>query len=280
MFDIIKKHPSLLYHQEIEDICQPLRKLNISYFSHVKLTHDKKFSGISSNPRFTEHYLKNKYFASDIHNIDENKVGNHIVWDAIEFTPIGEKICIESAQLGVHSPFTIIKQYPDGINYYHFACGVKNKTINQIYLANIALLYQFIDYFQEKIAQSRLLNQAYEFIIDLQAFSPIQMTPFDNESIIYNDGDFFQNSGLYKKNKILINNISLSKRQDEILHLIVRGKTVKEISKILQLSPRTVGHYFDTVKMKFNVSTKPDLIAKTIDIGYITFKKTDNQSRK
>lgn len=268
MLDIIKKHPSLIYHQEIENICQPLKKLNITYFAHVKLTHDKKFSGISSNPRFTEHYLKNKYFASDIHNIDEDKVGNHIVWDAIEFTSIGEKICIESAELGVYSPFTIIKKSSDCINYYHFACNVRDKKINQIYLANIELLYRFIDYFNEKIARS-ILNQAYKFIIDLKAFSPIIMTPFDNEPIICNKRDFFQNSDLHKNKKVIVNDVILSKRQNEILHLIIRGKTVKEIAKILQLSPRTVGHYFDTVKIKFNVSTKSELIARIIDADYI-----------
>ena len=260
----ITKHPSLLYAHEIENICQPLKKLNITYFAHVKLTHDKKFSGISSNPRFTEHYLKNKYFASDIHGIDEDKVGNHIVWDAIEFTSIGEKICIESAQLGVYSPFTIIKKSPDCINYYHFACNVRDKKINQTYLANIDLLYRFIDYFKEKIAQSKL-KEAYKFIIDLQAISPIVMTPFDNEPMICNESDFFKNSDLHKNKKVIINDVTLSKRQNEILHLIIRGKTVKEISKLLQLSPRTVGHYFDTVKMKFNVSTKSELIARTID---------------
>ena len=270
MLNIINKHPSLLYHQEIESICQPLKKLNITYFAHVKRTNDKKFSGISSNPTFTEHYLKNKYFVSDIHNIDESIVGNHIVWDAIEFTDEGEKICIESSQLGVHSPFTIISQNPEGVDYYHFASGVRNKKINQIYLANIDLLYRFIDYFKDRVSQSRLLNQAYQFVIDLKAISPIKMTPFDNESIIYDRCDFFQNTHLHKDtNKIVTNDIKLSKRQDEILQLIVHGKTIKEISKILQLSPRTIGHYFDTVKMKFDVSTRSELMTRIIDTGYI-----------
>lgn len=270
MLDMIKKHPSLLYYQEMEAICEPLKKLNISYFSHVNITHEKKFSGLSSNPVFTEHYLKNKYFASDIHQIDEKKIGNHIIWDAIEFTKIGEQICIESAQLGVHSPFTIISHSSTGIDYYHFASHLTDKRINQIYLANIDLLYRFIDYFKEKVSQSRFLRQAYQFILDLSLFRPVKMTPFNEESIVFDRCDFFKSIQLHKNT--IISDIKLSKRQDEILRFIIHGKTIKEISKILQLSPRTIGHYFETVKMKLNVSTKSELINKAIDMGYIKLR--------
>jgi len=151
------------------------------------------------------------------------------------------------------------------VDYYHFVSNKKDRKINQIYLANIDLLYRFIDYFKEKVNQSRILSLAYQFVIDLQALSPVKMTTFDNESIIYDRDDFFKKTELHKNtNKIVTNEIKLSKRQDEILKLVVLGKTIKEIAKILQLSPRTVGHYYDTVKVKFNVITRSELIEKTI----------------
>jgi DNA-binding CsgD family transcriptional regulator len=171
----------------------------------------------------------------------------------------------------VHSPFTIISHTPTGIDYYHFASHLTDKRINQIYLANIDLLYRFIDYFKEKVSQSRFLRQAYQFIIDLALFRPVKMTPFDDESIVYDRGDFFKSIQLHKNNTI--HDIKLSKRQDELLQFIVHGKTIKEISEILQLSPRTIGHYFETVKMKFNVLTKSELINKTIETGYIKLGK-------
>src|SRR5689334_1928916 len=132
MLTKIQKHPAILHSQEILDICKPLRKLNITYFAHVRITNNKDFSGISNNQLFIEHYLKNKYYTSDIHTIDENKVGNYILWEAIEFTEIGERICRESASLGVHNPFTIINKNKSWVDYYHFANNTSYKKINQI----------------------------------------------------------------------------------------------------------------------------------------------------
>ncbi len=61
MLNIIKKHPSLLYHQEIETICQPLKKLDITYFAHVKMTHEKNSQAFQAT-----HYLLNIIFKINI----------------------------------------------------------------------------------------------------------------------------------------------------------------------------------------------------------------------
>lgn len=60
----------------------------------------------------------------------------------------------------------------------------------------------------------------------------------------------------------------LSQRQSECLYHLVRGKTAKQIAKILNLSYRTVEDYFETLKLKFNCHNKPELIAKAIDMGF------------
>ncbi len=59
--------------------------------------------------------------------------------------------------------------------------------------------------------------------------------------------------------------IFLTERQSQILHLTIRGKSSKEIAKQIGLSYRTVQHYLDTIKMKFNVSSKSELISKVLD---------------
>jgi len=62
-----------------------------------------------------------------------------------------------------------------------------------------------------------------------------------------------------------INNVHLSKRQAEILRFVVRGKSLKEISQLLNLSKRTVEHYFEDIKNKMLVFSKAELIEKVID---------------
>jgi len=63
--------------------------------------------------------------------------------------------------------------------------------------------------------------------------------------------------------------INLSERQSECLFFLLRGKNVKEISQFLNLSPRTIEDYVNQLKLKFNCSSKGELIEKAIDHGYI-----------
>lgn len=68
----------------------------------------------------------------------------------------------------------------------------------------------------------------------------------------------------------IIDHIYLTERQKQVLHYIIRGKSSKEIGKALGLSYRTIQHYLDNIKLKFNVSTQADLINKVIDELYHT----------
>lgn len=62
-----------------------------------------------------------------------------------------------------------------------------------------------------------------------------------------------------------INHIYLSERETECLQLYTQGKTAKEIAKIVNLSHRTVENYIYNIKVKMSVSTKAELIHKTIN---------------
>lgn len=268
MLSKILKHPSILHAQEITAICAPLQKLNISYFSHVKINHDKKFSAISSHPQFVEHYLKNKFYKADIHMVDEKRFGNIFIWDGIQFSGESARMCREAGEFGIHNPFTIIDRNKNEINYYHFASKTHNKQINQIYLANLDLLKLFIARFHEMINQSKSLAKAYDLTFDTIA---TPKTSFEDNSISYDRSGFIQCLTADKNApRLQIEDVLLSKRQSEILRLVLCGKTMKEISRILNLSERTIGHYFETVKLKLNVSSRSELFSKTMKNGIMS----------
>lgn len=64
-------------------------------------------------------------------------------------------------------------------------------------------------------------------------------------------------------------NLPLSQRQCECMFFLLRGKTSKEIAKILNLSFRTIEGYIAQIKYKLNCSTKSEIIEKAITDGYI-----------
>lgn len=56
--------------------------------------------------------------------------------------------------------------------------------------------------------------------------------------------------------------IPLSQRENQVLMYLARGHTAKAIASILQLSPRTIEHHIENIKIKSNCSSKTQLIRK------------------
>jgi len=65
--------------------------------------------------------------------------------------------------------------------------------------------------------------------------------------------------------------ISLTKRQEVCLFFLIRGKTMKQISKILDISPRTVEDHVNKIKNNLHCQTKQDIIEKAIDMGFLYY---------
>jgi PAS domain S-box-containing protein len=58
----------------------------------------------------------------------------------------------------------------------------------------------------------------------------------------------------------------LSPRQMECLYYLSRGMTIKQIAKALILSPKTVEHHLDAIKLKLNCRTRYELVTKAFEI--------------
>ena len=77
-----------------------------------------------------------------------------------------------------------------------------------------------------------------------------------------------QNSYLISQEYV---SIKLTQRQSECLFLLLRGKTIKQIAVILNLSMRTITDHLDALKYKFHALNKSELIDKAIENGFINF---------
>lgn len=62
--------------------------------------------------------------------------------------------------------------------------------------------------------------------------------------------------------------LDLSQRESECVFYLLRGKTSKEIGKVLNISNRTAEAHIEHVKEKFNCKTKSQMIEKAINLGY------------
>jgi len=64
--------------------------------------------------------------------------------------------------------------------------------------------------------------------------------------------------------------VALSPRESEVLFLILRGKTAKLAAVVLGLSHRTVQQYIETLRQKFGVDSKIELIDAAMAQGYLS----------
>lgn len=64
---------------------------------------------------------------------------------------------------------------------------------------------------------------------------------------------------------------SLTKKQENCLFYLIRGKSIKEIGKILNISSRTVESHLDAIKLKLNCFNKAEIIEKALDSGFLFY---------
>lgn len=252
MRDKIKKHPALLYTQDIKDICKPLEHLNISYFSHVHVDINGKFSAISNNPLFHEHYLRKQYYNADIHMAQCDNLGKYVIWDHMKCSGQSEKLNQEASEFGVKHSFTLLEKNKDGNNYYHFATHLNDSSINEDYIRNMDLLKIFILHFNQSVSQSKNLHHAYDLTFTIAC----NQAEFSLHSEILHQK---QQRNLFLKN-IKFNSLELEKtlslRELEVLTWLHQGKTLLQIAEILGITEITVKKHVANIKEKTKCYTQ------------------------
>jgi DNA-binding NarL/FixJ family response regulator len=65
----------------------------------------------------------------------------------------------------------------------------------------------------------------------------------------------------------------LTKREKQVLELVVDGMTSKQIAVELSLSPRSVDHHRASLLKKFDMNNSVDLVNFAIKNGYVTIEE-------
>lgn len=260
-----KKHPILLYAEELKNLCKPLEILNITTFTHLQVDLNNRLAGLSNHPDCWVNYVNNSYFDADPlvaikpETID---IGQYLVWDAVECRGQVAAMLQDAADFNFRHVFTIIKKQVNLVNYYSFGTHESNPSIYHEYIANIDLLNRFIFMFNHHVNQSKCLLKAYDFIIN-------------PEREIFNEYDYQENflishqlEGRQMFSKTLSsfgsNKNKLTAKEIECAKFLMEGKSAKEIAVIFKLSFRTIEDRIKSLKLKFDAKNKGDLIAKLV----------------
>jgi two-component system invasion response regulator UvrY len=124
---------------------------------------------------------------------------------------------------------------------------------NEIYL-NRALDLGILGYISKRSA-SRVMVDAVRQVAKGELYIGQEMTPFLVKRTVCTDSQLIAN---------------LSPREFEVFRLRAEGKSVNEIAKMLNVSPKTIGHHNTSVKQKLGLANPAELTRLAIRLGLVT----------
>lgn len=241
----LNKHIAITSHGEIDQICAPIKKLGINYFSYVKSFKDGSHIRLSNNPHWTNHYYQNKYYNVILHQIP--KTNGHILWSCIDRYPLFQDA---SEIYDVDNGIVIVEANDSVVERYFYGSTKENHKINEFYCYNINLLYRFNLYFKENAA--KIINNAIKFKI----FVPKDTLNNPEESNFCTPekskiNQFLEETKI-KKIPVDINGetLYLSKRQAQLIYFMSKGLTSKQIADKMTTTFKTIDFYKQNIKAK------------------------------
>lgn len=232
---------------DIHTICQPLKRLGITYFSYTKSYPNGMRVYLTTLAQPLENHFTKKYYLHCGNESHPRYYDKQIVL----WSTFSNQECYRQAalQCNIDHGINFFEPTNDYCESYGFATTRDNKTIYNTYFNNIDFLQQFIQYF--KATSDTILRKAEEHTVALpfnDSYKEIKSYKLDTESDL-----------LTAKNN---QGIQLPPRQQECAQYILLGKSAKYIANELKLSPRTIEHYIANMKNRLGCRNKYELILK------------------
>ncbi len=253
-------------------ICDPLFKFGIKNFGYLKIFKNGQYLNLTNNNDLLRKYMET---IKDQGNIWEELISKNIRvnqksyfsigGDINSFDPKNDPIAYLIYDHGIWNTFNICKlSDSDFIEFYSFSLDINNSFPLNYYLENRNLLDHFSDYFNEKAKDIINCKNKKKLAIFEQQFN------FSNKSegdILAQNIEQFLLDTKIDRSFIKVNNkeIRLSKRESECLKYLAAHKSIKEIGKVLGISPRTVEYYLLNIKDKTGITKKSELLAQFLN---------------
>lgn len=234
---------------DIAEIAKSLKKLNITYFTYTRSYHNGARIYLADNTDIHDIYLKGKHYLSgNTECKPELYKEQAILWSTLPNQKIIDD-CARSLNFD-HGVF-LFQPQQGYTECFSFATNAGNDRIINTYLSRMDILISFKEYFREKASPIIKQAEAHKIIL-----------PFNDKLDISKSFINDDHRNLFVSN----NKMQLTKRQLECCHLLMQGKTIKEIAITIGLSRRTVEDYLSHIRSKLGCNNKTELIIKLTTI--------------
>lgn len=246
---------------DIKEKCKNfLEESGISFFIHARFLSNGMIISLPNNIEWAKGYFEMDYKVKSEIKLEE---GIHLL-DAIN--TFSKSIVMKDEN------FNIIKNKDGYFDVFGFLTHKKDTEILDIYLNKRKLLESFILHFIDK--SKNIFNKCKDDINNLIVVrSIVSHVIFQNKKgNDISDNNFVKNlrQGVtfYVKN---LGYLRLTKREVQVLFLILKGFTGKSMSVFLSVSSKTIEHHIASIKEKSKCRTKQDLFRLSEQMGIISY---------
>jgi DNA-binding CsgD family transcriptional regulator len=233
---------------QIKKICSPLELIGVPFFSYYSIDVNGNFGLLSNYAEQVEFYYAEKLYLNEPYlscptlfqsgSVLAPAIVDFDYWD----------LCY-SKYLANHL-YLILERQGDSLEGFIFSApGIKENNVQGL-IQYSDLLKKFTKYFKREASTliGRMLTDRYNILKE------------KGESFFQIDPKLPLASQNKNREKFLKLMLPLTKREHECLELFKQGKSAQTVASILNLSHRTVEHYYDSIKDKLGVSSKWDLL--------------------
>lgn len=239
--------------EKIDLISSPLSKyFGITHVGHIKIFNNGNMFRVANNQKWTQKYFEKEYYNDSdlykIHKISEEKTQ----FLYLTGEPQGEHLSSLCKDFDIWNALAIYEKFNTHTDFWFFGTSRRNTQALNFYINNLDLLKKFTLYFKHKLSDDlNKINSDHLIKSNLQIFDNVST---EKENI----KNFFNKINI--KSYKISENLSISKKELEVLYYLIQGKTLKEIAQFLDLSFRTIEFHLDNLKKKMKFTKKSQLI--------------------
>ena len=251
------KNYNLRIIKDLNNLSAPIENYGIKFLTFRRIYNDGKMLHFSNNSSWLD-YSFNHYFwqsTSSIQRIKKVKIDNQYahIWNPSNTDHVYQAMYEHNLCNGL----TIYDKRANYVDLWAFATDRNNTGVLDLYMNDLHIIKHFILYLHDKAYSLFFPKDAQLFIktdkiIDL---SKRQDIPLQQNKELFDIKRYY-----YDEN----HDNYLTRKEFSCLYLISNGKSYKEISKILNISIRTVETHVNSIKTKMGSHFKSNLLEDCI----------------
>ncbi|PJD94809.1 MAG: hypothetical protein CK425_10485 [Parachlamydia sp.] len=239
---------TIKYEHTLKRICAPLHDLNISDLGYAIIKPDGSFCNLSTFPAFLKYYYAEKKTNPCFSHPDLFQAGYTLL--PCTSNSLFLKAC--ESQYDINYALCRFQKHRECMEIFFFHSAIKKSKDCLHSLEKVYLLDKFATYFRQetKTLITKALKEGYN-ISKARGRAFYEASPQLN---LLSDN--------CKTKQFLKKTSPLTAREHQCLDLLKQGRSAQATAAILDLSQRTVGHYFENIKAKLGCQSKMELLER------------------